>query len=123
MLRNRAGLFGHFKLAISIFGGLFLLLESAVGLSAEGARVFFQGTNAAGKVVLWQSDGTSAGTSEITVKGADKVTEPCLFAMLDGKLLFAGFNSANDSGLWKLDRASGIVEFQVSLFMVAFTTA
>lgn len=67
-------------------------------------KLLFAGVNAARKFGLWQTDGTTIGTSEIAVNGAGpNGLSPNHFTPLKGKLLFNGINAASRHGLWQTD--------------------
>jgi ELWxxDGT repeat protein len=68
------------------------------------ARILFYGIDTAGHAGLWVTDGTAAGTSEITVTGADSngIT-PFYLTVLGSQVLFAGFDSAGHNQLWSTD--------------------
>jgi ELWxxDGT repeat protein len=89
-----AGTTGIFPQSITAFGGLAL----------------FQGEDAAGVQGLWVTDGTAPGTHELTgIAGANSrglfsfVLQDFNFAVLGSKALFAGFNAAQNIGLWVTD--------------------
>jgi hypothetical protein len=83
-------------------GGLLASIVFWSGLLND--RVLFQGTNAANRIGLWETDGTRNGTKEIPVEqvGA-KGLQPQYFAVLNNKLLFVGTNAALHVGLWETD--------------------
>jgi len=50
------------------------LTVSPGGAAAEANRVLFAGRDATGNINLWVTNGTSAGTRQLTVAGAGGVT-------------------------------------------------
>jgi ELWxxDGT repeat protein len=83
-------------------------------------EVLFSGIDAAGNYGLWVTDGTAAGTHELTgISGASPVG---LFyglnadlAVLNNEVLFAGQDAANQVGLWVTDgTAAGTHELNIS---------
>ena len=82
-----------------------------------GSKVLFAGEDANGHVNLWETDGTSAGTSELAVGGAP--SSGLLsgadhdFTVLGSKVLFQG--GGPDFGLWITDgTAAGTSELTVA---------
>jgi ELWxxDGT repeat protein len=76
-------------------------------LTVFKSEVLFNGVNANGEHGLWVTDGTAAGTHELTgIKGASwggQGGSPLLGAVLNEKVLFSGKNSAGLKGLWVTD--------------------
>jgi ELWxxDGT repeat protein len=77
-------------------------------------KVLFKGEDASGNFNLWVTDGTTAGTSELTVAGANAhgilsngstQLYPDL-TVLGGKALFAGFDSNGHINIWVTDGTS-----------------
>src|SRR5439155_1153667 len=79
-----------------------------------GAKALFEGDDASGYINLWVTDGTSAGTSELTVTGANPGG---LFAyafplgapevtVLGTKALFKGEDTSGHVNLWVTDGTS-----------------
>src|SRR5438445_583700 len=76
-------------------------------------RAVFSGKDASGGFNLWVTDGTSAGTSELTVAGAYSgglfssviVGRPD-FTVLGSKALFQGVDASGHANLWVTDGAS-----------------
>jgi ELWxxDGT repeat protein len=107
------------------FGGtveLFPNGASANGLNPSNltqinGEVVFDGTDAAGHVGLWATNGASAGTSEISGSWG---MNPSDFTLLNGKLLFngiddVGFSGGVTHGLWETDGTQfGTSELYVS---------
>lgn len=94
---------------------------SASGLNPSnfkkvGNELLFNGTDASGKAALWTTDGTTAGTTEITGQWG---LNPTGFTYLNGKLLFngssgAGFGPGPWNHLWVTDgTAFGTVDLLV----------
>src|ERR1700720_4765382 len=93
-------------------GGLFSLnffpSGFSPGFTGLGARALFEGYDASGIDGLWVTDGTSAGTGELTVAGSlanglfFDVNTPDL-TVLAGKAVFAGEDASGDISLWTTD--------------------
>jgi ELWxxDGT repeat protein len=88
--------------------GLFSSVNPA--FTVLGSKALFEGEDASGHVNLWVTDGTSAGTSELTVTGANpngifSSTNPD-FTLLGSKVLFAGEDAAGNANLWVTDGTS-----------------
>jgi ELWxxDGT repeat protein len=91
---------------------------------ALGSEVLFVGDDARNNVGLWVTDGTSAGTSEISVAGAYSnpflggvfAFEPPNFVRFGSEVLFEGSdNSGTFRGLWVTDGTSaGTSEISVA---------
>jgi ELWxxDGT repeat protein len=87
-------------------------------------EVLFNGSNTAGNAGLWVTDGTAAGTHEITgISGAfdgggnpaAAGVDPRDLTVFNGEVLFEGINSAYQTGLWVTDgTAAGTHEITVS---------
>jgi ELWxxDGT repeat protein len=87
-------------------------------------QILFEGNDSAGVLGLWITDGTSAGTHEISVAGANAaglfassgtyVAQP-QFAVINGIALFYGLDAAGRVGLWSSDGTSaGTTELAVA---------
>src|ERR1043166_2258858 len=84
---------------------------SFVGLDPFGSTVFdsevlFRGTDAAGLSGLWVTDGTAAGTHQLTgIAGADPLfgLSPAFLTPFHGEVLFSGEDTTNQIGLWVTD--------------------
>ena len=84
-----------------------------------GSRTLFEGEDANGHYNLWITDGTSAGTTELTGAGAnafglfyDTDFEPGIFG---NQVLFEGFDASGHYGLWATDGTSaGTSELNVA---------
>jgi len=74
--------------------------------------VLFSGFDTAGDYGLWTTNGTAAGTSEITVNGAASTgVNPSDMTVFNASVLFNGFDSAGNQGLWTTTgAASGAAE-------------
>jgi ELWxxDGT repeat protein len=81
---------------------------------------YFEALNDANKEGLWRTDGTAAGTFEIVPAGAQAAgilqdqngSIVPNFTILHGELLFFGFDTASNIGIWKTDgTAAGTVEW------------
>ena len=67
-------------------------------------KVLFNGYDTANKHGLWTTNGTKAGTGEITVNGADSTgVNPSNITVFNGKALFNGTDAGNNQGLWTTD--------------------
>jgi hypothetical protein len=93
-------------------GGLFSNLpnDQQPEFTVIGAKAVFLGTDASGNPNLWVTDGTSAGTSELTVAGADSrglffEIDP-QFCALGDKVLFVGADPTGRRNLWITDGTS-----------------
>jgi ELWxxDGT repeat protein len=94
--------------------GLFAGGGAATYISAFGTKALFKGADASGRLGLWVTDGTSAGTSELNVVGANSrglfYTGAVNFfpdlTVLGGKALFAGFDATGHVNLWVTDGTS-----------------
>ena len=102
--------------------GLFsnLYVDQEPEFTVFGAKAVFLGTDASGHRNLWVTDGTSAGTSELTVAGADSAglfynaIDP-QFCVLGNKVLFVGRDATGHSNLWITDGTSaGTTELAVA---------
>jgi ELWxxDGT repeat protein len=81
-----------------------------------GGKVLFWGQDTADQYGLWTTDGTSAGTVELSVTGASSNgLQPQSFTLYGGKVLFWGHDAANQYGLWTTDGTSaGTAELSVA---------
>ena len=93
-------------------GGLFsnLLYDQEPDFTVLGAKAVFLGTDASGHPNLWVTDGTAAGTSELTVSGAYSGglffhIDP-QFCVLGDKVLFVGADPTGRHNLWITDGTS-----------------
>ena len=95
----------------SFASGLFFDV-SAPDLTVFGGKALFVGEDTSGNISLWSTDGTGAGTSELTVAGSKvtglffNITAPD-FTVLGNKVLFAGQDAAGNSSLWVTDGTAG----------------
>ena len=72
-----------------------------------GSKALFAGKDTNGHVNLWVTDGTSGGTSELTVAGIGSLgLEPSWFTVLGGKVLFSGWDTSGHRNLWVTDGTS-----------------
>jgi len=79
--------------------------------------VLLNGTNSANQHGLWVSDGTAAGTHELTgISGAGSLgVNPESMTVFNGEVLFEGDNGGDRLGLWATDgTAAGTHELTVS---------
>jgi ELWxxDGT repeat protein len=82
-----------------------------------GSEVLFSGEDANQLTGLWVTDGTSVGTSEISVAGANTSfgLEPFGFALLGSEVLFNGTDALSQQNLWVTDGTSaGTSELSVA---------
>jgi ELWxxDGT repeat protein len=69
-----------------------------------GSKALFEGEDASGNGGLWVTDGTAAGTSELSVAGASSGgLDPNFFTVFGSKVLFGGEDSSGNRGLWVTD--------------------
>ena len=99
--------------------GLFIATGASTdvtpGFTVFGDEVLFRGVDTAGAFGLWKTNGTAAGTTEITgIDGAASGgINPTDITVFDGKALFnsaSGTNAAGpagDLGLWTTDGTAG----------------
>src|SRR5438309_248318 len=101
-------------------GGLFnsnkFLSGFTPGFTVLGNRVLFEGDDASGAASLWVTDGTSAGSSELGVAGANAGGLFSLnffpsgfspgFTVLGTRALFEGYDASGVDGLWVTDGTS-----------------
>lgn len=73
-------------------------------------KAIFAGADKSNENGLWVTDGTSAGTSELKVAGANSLgllagdnTYDADFISLGAKVLFVGWDADGDTGLWITD--------------------
>jgi ELWxxDGT repeat protein len=85
-----------------LFGGPTVFAPDFTSLNGE---VVFRGLDANGDLGLWVSNGTAAGTYELT--GIDGANSGGLFSgyfpaftVFNGEVLFSGIDAANNYGLW-----------------------
>jgi ELWxxDGT repeat protein len=101
------------------FGGLFILTGFGdvppPDFTIFNGEVLFRGVNAAGNAGLWVTDGTAAGTHELTgISGAGSLS-PESMTVFNGQVLFKGHNNGGRLGLWVTDgTAAGTHELAVS---------
>jgi ELWxxDGT repeat protein len=72
-------------------------------LTVFNGEVLFAGVDSAGKVGLWVTNGTAAGTFEVTgISGAYASfgVQPADLTVFNGEVLFDGTDAANTRGLW-----------------------
>src|SRR5207237_2173593 len=95
----------------SFASGLFFDV-SAPDLTVFAGKALFAGEDTSGNISLWTTDGTGAGTRELTVAGSYgqglffNVTAPD-FTVLGNKVLFAGQDATGKSNLWVTDGTAG----------------
>jgi hypothetical protein len=93
---------------------------SAPDITVLGNKAIFEGKDASDHLNLWTTNGTAAGTSELTIAGAstfgllsdaDESPPDPYFTVLGAKALFAGADRTNHNGLWVTDgTAAGTTE-------------
>jgi ELWxxDGT repeat protein len=83
---------------------------------AWDGKVLFQGKDTAGRVGLWITDGTSAGTSEILPANAYQLgLNPSEFSLAGSEVVFQATDAAGHVGLWVTDgTTAGTQELQVN---------
>ena len=81
--------------------------------AAFGGKVLFEGYDATNRLNLWITNGTAAGTSEVTAAGAYSgglfnTTAPISanFTVFGGKVVFEGTDAAHNRNLWVTDGTS-----------------
>src|ERR1700693_5770768 len=62
--------------------------------------VLFEGLDAGGYDNLWVTNGTAAGTSELSVAGTFSTLYPTDLTVFGGKVLFGGYDANNEYNLW-----------------------
>ena len=85
----------------------------------------FEGQDATyGNAGLWVTDGTVAGTTELSVAGAGPYgLHPTGFTPVNGKLLFGGEDTSDRFGLWATDgTVAGTTELAVPGLPAAYTS-
>jgi ELWxxDGT repeat protein len=97
-----------------------LLANGYTYFSKLGGKVLFDGYDAAGNDGLWVTNGTTSGTSELSVAGvySGGIFQGTIFpsfTVLGSEVLFEGKNAAGGIGLWVTDgTASGTSELSVA---------
>jgi hypothetical protein len=73
------------------------------------SEVLFRGTDANGNPGLWETNGTAAGTHELSgITGARMAgLSPFDFTVLNSEVLFYGADSSGVQGLWETDGTAG----------------
>ena len=70
--------------------------------------MLFNGDDQAGSSNLWVTDGTGAGTSELSVAGASpNGLNPLGITVLGSKVLFEGVDASDQTNLWVYGRDRG----------------
>ena len=74
-------------------------------IAVVDSEIVFSGLDASGGMGLWVSNGTPAGTHELTgITGADPSgLAPSDLMVLNGEILFRGLDSSGRAGLWVTD--------------------
>jgi FG-GAP-like repeat len=76
-------------------------------LTVLNGHVMFGGVDSSGQLGLWETDGTAAGTHELTgIVGAQTKgsgLSPSDLTVLNGQVLFSGVDSSGHTGLWTTD--------------------
>ncbi|MGC2784541.1 MAG: hypothetical protein WA397_12065, partial [Roseiarcus sp.] len=82
---------------------------SPTDITVLGAQVLFAGVDSSGDVGLWTSDGTAAGTVELTsITGASSAgVAPADLTVFGSDALFSGINSSGQTGLWITNGTAG----------------
>src|SRR5207248_11353986 len=91
-----------------MFNSNFFLSGFSPGFTVLGTRALFEGYDASGVDGLWVTDGTSAGTSELSVSGgyaSGLFVEVCApdLTVIAGTALFAGEDTSGKINLWVTD--------------------
>lgn len=79
-------------------------------ITVANGKLLFSGTDTNGQTGLWVSDGTSVGTSEMTVSGAAPGGINPTFSNMtafNGRIYFAGTDASGTIGLWSSDGTAG----------------
>jgi ELWxxDGT repeat protein len=90
-------------------GGIFILTGfgdvSPPGFTIFTGEALFRGVDAAGQAGLWVTDGTAAGTHEVTgISGTSSGgVSPESMTVFNGEVLFEGSNGGGQLGLWVTD--------------------
>jgi ELWxxDGT repeat protein len=102
--------------AAGSYGGGLFYNTAAPDFTALGGKVLFAGQDASGHPNLWVTDGTSAGTSELAVAGANSRGLFDLnffpsgfspgFTVLGTRALLEGYDASGIDGLWVTDGTS-----------------
>jgi ELWxxDGT repeat protein len=82
-------------------GGLFTPVPA--DLTVFGSQVLFNGLDSAGDEGLWTTNGTAAGTHEVSLPSsavAASGVNPSDITVFNGEALFNGADTAGDRGLW-----------------------
>src|SRR5271155_4296342 len=92
---NPTGLF-----TAKVSGGVYIPVSP--DLTVFGSEVLFDGVDKAGNLGLWTTNGTAAGTAEVTgiVGAASTGVNPSDITIFNGEALFNGADTAGDLGLW-----------------------
>ena len=71
-------------------------------MSQQQQAALFQGTDASGQIGLWLTDGTAAGTYELTgITGVSaNGLSPAELTVFNGEVLFNGTGTSGQIGLW-----------------------
>ncbi len=79
-------------------------------ITVANGQIFFAGTDGAGSIGLWKSDGTAAGTTELTIgntpAGGINPTMSNIVSF-NGLTYFAGQDASGNIGLWVTDGSGG----------------
>ena len=88
--------------------GLLLAGLNPSDLTVHNGYVFFSGDDASGRVGLWETNGTAAGTYELSVAGVATVgqdlgpagLDPSDLTVFNDQMLFSGNDARSQTGLW-----------------------
>ena len=91
--------------------GLYANNLTALGNNEALFTTFTTNQDGSGTAELWVTDGTPGGTSQLNIGGASTGTNadgsfglnPQGFTAYEGKVLFSGFDSSGNDGLWVTD--------------------
>ena len=80
-------------------------------MTAFGSEVLFGAADQDFNTNLWVTDGTAAGTSELSVPGAASDLEADNFLVSGSEVLFTGFDANGTDGLWKTNGTGAGTQF------------
>ena len=74
-------------------------------LTVFNGHALFNGLDSSGQLGLWETDGTAAGTHELTGIALAAATglDPVGLTVFNGQVLFAGRDASGEFGLWETD--------------------
>src|SRR5947207_2433544 len=106
---------GTSELTVTGVGSSGLLVSGTPDFTKLGGKVLFAGEDSNFRVNFWETDGTVAGTAELTIPGQYSFgLKPSDFTVFGSRALFAGYDSSVDYNLWITDgTATGTSELNV----------